>query len=124
MPRRRVEPARAARAETDAVPLDRFLAEQGFATPASVALARAAIVAAGLSSRPDRPNIHPTKLPAIEKLLATRFVRVCAGCHAGAEPAAGLALDLPLETLATRLREPSIQSPSHMPLVTPGQIGL
>jgi len=86
MPRRRAEPARAARAETDAVPLDRFLAEQGFATPASVALARAAIVAAGLSSRPDRPNIHPTKLPAIEKLLATRFVRVCAGCHAGTDP--------------------------------------
>lgn len=81
MPRRRAEPALPARADTDAVPLDRFLAEVGFGSPEAVALARAAIVDAGLSSRPDRPNIHPSKLPAIETMLGTRFVRVCAGCQ-------------------------------------------
>lgn len=70
-------------------------------------------------------NGEPCAVPTLAAIADQIFTPRCAGsgCHAGAEPAAGLALDLPLETLATRLREPSIQSPSHMPLVTPGQIG-
>lgn len=63
--------------------------------------------------------------PTLEALRDKIFLPSCAtgGCHTGPTPAEGLALDTMLLDLGARLRQPAAQSPSRMPMVTPGQPG-
>lgn len=63
--------------------------------------------------------------PSLEALRTELFVPSCATaqCHAGETPAEGLDLSLEPVQLAARLLQPARQSPSGMPLVTPGSIG-
>ena len=59
-------------------------------------------------------------LPAIQAQI---FVPRCTSCHGAEDPAEGLDLSLEVSELRARLLEPSAQTPSGMPLVTPGSVG-
>lgn len=63
--------------------------------------------------------------PTLDSLREKVFLASCAtgGCHSGATPSEALSLDALRLDLASRLRQPAAQSPSRMPLVTPGQPG-
>lgn len=63
--------------------------------------------------------------PTLESVRDRVFLTSCAtsGCHTGPQAAQGLALDTLQLDLVSRLRQSAAQSPSSMPLVTPGQPG-
>lgn len=61
--------------------------------------------------------------PTLESIQRDVFVPRCVRCHSGDSAPEMLALDGPLNELAARLEDGAAQSPSHMPLVTPNQIG-
>jgi len=75
--------------------------------------------------RPDAGADVTCPDPTLASLSAKVFRPTCAtaGCHSSDDPAEGLALDLDEAALQVHLRQPSWQSPSGMPLVTPGQKG-
>jgi hypothetical protein len=74
----------------DALPLERLLADLGFDTRESQALALDVLAAAGLT-RPGKRNISAAKRPAVEAALTTLLVRCCSDerCRAwaAADPA-------------------------------------
>jgi len=63
--------------------------------------------------------------PTLESIRERVLIPSCAtsGCHTGANPSEGLALDGMLLDLASRLRQSAHQSPSGMPLITAGEPG-
>jgi hypothetical protein len=75
--------------------------------------------------RPDAGVDPACPDPTLASLAEKVFRPTCAtsGCHQGDTPAEGLALDLEEAALQVHLRQASRQSPSGMPLVTPGRTG-
>lgn len=75
--------------------------------------------------RDGGPGSERCPEPTLTSIREKVFLPTCAtaDCHAGATPEQGLDLSLPLDTLAARLREPSMQSVSGLALVKPGQQG-
>lgn len=79
-----------------------------------------------LPSSQEQPNQETFCIePSLETLREKLLVPTCATtqCHAGEDPAEGLDLSLEPVQLAARLLQPAQQSPSGMPLITPGSIG-
>ncbi len=61
---------------TDAVDIDRLLRDEGFDTPEAAAAARAVLEEQGLT-RPGKRNISTAKLPAVQTVLSSAFLRTC-----------------------------------------------
>jgi hypothetical protein len=67
----------------------------------------------------DCPNL------SLESIRERTFLNKCAnsGCHGNDQPALGLDLTLPLAELSAKLKEPSKQSLTGLPLIKAGSFG-
>lgn len=65
--------------------------------------------------------LEPTLAALREQILLPRCAT--AGCHDAETAREGLDLSIPLDALTARLAAAATQSPSGMPLITPGQPG-
>lgn len=82
-------------------------------------------IAAPLNEPPPRPDPNNPDCPAptLIDLHTAIFSPTCAAseCHVGAEAPEGLDFSIEPDALRARLEQPATQSPSGIPLITPGQ---